>query len=80
MLYDNMFTIENVSDMPEGKTYEDYFNPNSVIELNGAKIEPALADAKAGDKFQFVRLGYFAVDSKDHARFNRIVELKGPKI
>ncbi len=80
MLYDNMFTIENVSDMPEGKTYEDYFNPNSVVELSGAKIEPALADAKAGDKFQFVRLGYFAVDSKDPARFNRIVELKGPKI
>ncbi len=80
MLYDNMFTLENVADMPEGKTYEDYINPNSVIELKGAKIEPTLAEAKPGEKFQFVRLGYFAVDSKNPDRFNRIVELKGPKI
>ena len=80
MLYDNMFTLENVADMPEGKTYEDYINPESVIELKGAKIEPSLANAKPGEKFQFVRLGYFAVDSKNPERFNRIVELKGPKI
>ena len=77
MLYDNMFTIENVADMPEGKTYEDYFNPDSAIEIAGAKAEPSLADAKPGEKFQFVRLGYFTVDSKYPHRFNRIVELKG---
>ena len=77
MLYDNMFTIENVADMPEGKTYEDYMNPNSAVEITGAKVEPALKDAKPGEKFQFVRLGYFTVDSKYTHRFNRIVELKG---
>ena len=52
-------------------------NPDSAIEIKGAKVEPALKDAKAGEKFQFVRLGYFAVDSKHSNRFNRIVELKG---
>ena len=72
-----MFTLENVADMPEGKTYADFMNPNSAVEINGAKVEPSLADAKAGEKFQFVRLGYFAVDSKYPNRFNRIVELKG---
>jgi glutaminyl-tRNA synthetase len=40
-------------------------------------VEPSLENAKAGDKFQFVRLGYFTVDSKYPHRFNRIVELKG---
>ena len=77
VLYDNMFTLENVADMPEGKTYADFMNPDSAIEIKGAKVEPALKDAKAGEKFQFVRLGYFAVDSKHSNRFNRIVELKG---
>ena len=77
VLYDNMFTLENVADMPEGKTYADFMNPDSAVEIKGAKVEPALKDAKAGEKFQFVRLGYFAVDSKHPNRFNRIVELKG---
>ena len=77
VLYDNMFTLENVADMPEGKTYADFMNPDSAVEIKGAKVEPALKDAKAGEKFQFVRLGYFAVDSKHSNRFNRIVELKG---
>ncbi len=77
VLYDNMFTLENVADMPEGKTYADFMNPDSAVEIKGAKVEPSLKDAKAGEKFQFVRLGYFAVDSKHPNRFNRIVELKG---
>jgi glutaminyl-tRNA synthetase len=52
-------------------------NPESAVEITGAKVEPALADAKPGEKFQFVLLGYFTVDSKYPHRFNRIVELKG---
>ena len=77
MLYDNMFTLENVADIPEGKTYADYIDPNSAVEIKGAKVESALKDAKPGDKFQFVRIGYFSVDSKYQNRFNRVVELKG---
>ena len=76
MLYNKLFTLENVADIPEGKTYDDYINPDSVIKIEGAKIEASLKDAKPGERFQFVRLGYFTPDSKHKGTFNRIVELK----
>lgn len=76
MLYNKLFTLENVADIPEGKTYDDYINPDSVIKIEGAKIEASLKDAKPGERFQFVRLGYFTPDSKHKGIFNRIVELK----
>lgn len=75
-LYDYLFTLENVNDVPEGTNYLDYLNPNSLTELTGCKLEPALADAKVGDKFQFVRTGYFCKDSKAEGVFNQIVGLK----
>ena len=75
-LYDYLFTLENVNDVPEGTNYLDYLNPNSLTELTRCKLEPALADAKVGDKFQFVRTGYFCKDSKDEGVFNQIVGLK----
>ncbi len=75
-LYDYLFTLENVNDVPEGTNYLDYLNPNSLTELTGCKLEPALADAKVGDKFQFVRTGYFCKDSKDEGVFNQIIGLK----
>ena len=75
-LYDYLFTLENVNDVPEGTNYLDYLNPNSLTELTGCKLEPALADAKVGDKFQFVRTGYFCKDSKDEGVFNQIFGLK----
>ena len=76
VLYDHLFTLENVADMPEGKTYDDYINPDSAVRIDHAKIEPAAAGAKPGEKFQFVRTGYFAVDTKNPNTFNRIVGLK----
>ena len=76
MLYDHLFTLENVDDIPEGKTYNDYLNPESAIKLEGCMIEPALADAEAGDRFQFVRNGYYVKDTKNANTFNRIVGLK----
>ncbi len=75
-LYDYLFTLENVNDVPEGTNYLDYLNPNSLTELTGCKLEPALAEAEIGDKFQFVRTGYFCKDSKDEGVFNQIVGLK----
>ena len=75
-LYDYLFTLENVNDVPEGTNYLDYLNPNSLTELHHCKLEPALAEAKSGDKFQFVRTGYFCKDSKDEGVFNQIVGLK----
>ena len=76
MLYDFLFDIENVSDIPEGKTFDDYLNVNSVTKIENAKIEPALAEAEAGERFQFVRTGYFVKDTKHENTFNRIVGLK----
>ena len=76
MLYDFLFDIENVADIPEGKTFDDYLNVNSVTKIENAKIEPALAEAAAGDRFQFVRTGYFVKDTKHENTFNRIVGLK----
>ena len=75
-LYDKLFTQENMGDLPEGADYKDYLNPESVKALPGAKLEAALADAKPGDTFQFVRMGYFTADSKNPGVFNRAVTLK----
>jgi len=76
MLYDRLFTIENVADIPEDKTYNDYLNPASLKKLTACKVEKALGDAAPGDKFQFVRTGYFVKDTKYADTFNRIVGLK----
>ncbi len=76
MLYDFLFDIENTADIPEDKTYDDYLNKASVTRIENAKIEPALAEAEAGERFQFVRTGYFVKDTKHENTFNRIVGLK----
>ena len=76
MLYDRLFTEADMNNMPEDKTYDDYLNPDSVKKLTGCKAEMSLKDAKEGDKFQFVRMGYYTLDSKHENTFNRIVSLK----
>ena len=76
MLYDRLFTIENVNAIPEDKTYNDYLNPESLTVIENALVEPALAEAEGGDKFQFVRDGYYCKDTKHENTFNRIVGLK----
>ena len=75
-LYNNLITLENPSDKPDGATFMDYLNPESRVIIENAKIEPSLAEAKAGDKFQFVRDGYYCKDSKYENTFNRVVGLK----
>ena len=75
-LFDYLFTIENVSDIPEGKGYGDYLNTESVSTVSGAYLEPTLKDAAPGERFQFVRIGYFVKDTKYDSTFNRIVGLK----
>ena len=76
MLYDKLFTIENLSDIPEDKTYNDYLNPSSLVKVEKALVEKSLDDAENGEKFQFVRNGYYCKDSKYENTFNRIVGLK----
>ena len=76
-LYDRLFTKE---DPFEGGDFLTNLNPYSLDVIPDAKLEPSLAKAKAGDRFQFERMGYFFVDPKDATDgkpvFNRIVTLK----
>ena len=75
MHYDRLFTIENVGDIPEDKTYDDYLNTNSAVKVEGALVEPCAMSDEA-ERFQFVRSGYYVKDSKNPDTFNRIVGLK----
>ena len=75
-LYDKLFTEANMNGIPDDADFKDYLNPDSVKVLQGAKLEESLKDAKPGDRFQFVRNGYFTPDSKHEGVYNRIVTLK----
>lgn len=79
-LYDNLFTVPNPGEEREGADYKDFLNPNSLEVLTSCKVEPGLANAGINDRYQFLRLGYFCLDSKDSSKeklvFNRIVGLK----
>ncbi len=78
-LYDRLLSVEAP---PAGKDSEflNAVNPSALQVLTGSKIERSLGEAKAGDRFQFERQGYFVADEKDHKGetpvFNRIVTLK----
>jgi glutaminyl-tRNA synthetase len=61
-LYDHLFLKPNPDDAPEGMDWKSNLNPKSLETLSGCKLEPSLAGAKPGDRFQFERLGYFCVD------------------
>ncbi len=78
-LYDRLFTVENPGGDKE-KPYTDFINPDSLEIISHAQLEPSLATAKPGERFQFQRLGYFCVDTRyskpDHLVFNRSVTLK----
>jgi glutaminyl-tRNA synthetase len=78
-VYENLFTKENPADVEEGQDVTANLNPNSLELIARAKVEPSLANATAGSRYQFERLGYFCADrdSKPGALvFNRTVALK----
>ena len=75
-LYDKLFTESNMNSIPDDADFKDYLNPDSVTTVPHAKLEESLKDAKPGDRFQFVRNGYFTPDSKHAGTYNRIVTLK----
>ena len=77
-LYDRLFTDENPSEVKD-KELAELLNPASLTVVQGARIEPFLAEAKLGEYYQFQRVGYFCLDSDsrpDHLVFNRTVSLK----
>jgi glutaminyl-tRNA synthetase len=84
-LYDKLFSKPDPYDLEEGPDGQpsqdvlDNLNPNSLEIVNDAKLEPSLASAKPGDRFQFERVGYFCVDPDSTAEklvFNRTLPLK----
>ena len=75
-LYDKLFTEANMNGIPEGADFKDYLNPESVTVIPHAKLEESLRGAQPGERFQFVRTGYFTPDSKHPGVYNRIVTLK----
>lgn len=78
-LYEHLFTVSDLSTIPEDKTYLDYLNPDSLKTITNAKAESSLADASPDNRYQFLRLGYFTLD-KDSTTgkliFNRICGLR----
>jgi glutaminyl-tRNA synthetase len=79
-LYDHLFNVADPGDFPEGKDIFVNLNPKSLEVLKDAKLEPALAQVKPGERVQFERMGYFFADPKDSKTdqpvFNRIVTLR----
>jgi len=79
-LYDRLFTKPNPDEVDEeGADFKANLNPNSLEILTGCKVEPGLAKAVPGDRFQFLRLGYFCVDpdsTNGRLVFNRTAPLR----
>jgi glutaminyl-tRNA synthetase len=78
-LYDHLFLKEDPEDVAEGQDFTANLNPNSLETLTACKVEPGLADAESGSRYQFLRLGYFCVDpdsSNGKLIFNRTVSLR----
>ncbi len=77
--YDQLFTIPNPMETPPGKTHKDYLNPDSLVTIDTALAEPCIGTAEIGERFQFMRQGYFIKDKDStpgKAIYNRIVTLK----
>lgn len=78
-LYDLLFTKADPNDVADGEDFTANVNAQSLTVLAGCKVEPGLAEAKGGDRFQFLRQGYFCLDPDSqpgHLVFNRTVGLK----
>jgi glutaminyl-tRNA synthetase len=78
-LYDRLFTHPNPGDETDGRDFTASINPASMEVVPDARVEPSLAGASPGGRFQFERLGYFCVDpdaTPDHLVLNRTVTLR----
>jgi len=78
-LYDKLFIKPDPSDVPEGGSFLDNLNPNSLEMVVEARLEPSLAEAKLEDRYQFERVGYFCPDpdsAPGKLVFNRTLALK----
>lgn len=77
-LYDRLFSVSNPSDESAG-SFKNNLNPDSLVVLDNCRLEGGIKDLKPGDTFQFMRQGYFCVDTSstdEKVVFNRTVDLK----
>ena len=78
-IYDHLFSTEDPDDVPDGGTFIENLNPESLVVLKSCKLEQGLDKAKPGERFQFLRQGYFCVDpdsTPESPVFNRTVPLR----
>ena len=79
-VYDRLFNDPEPDSNQHDRDWKEFLNPESIEILDNAKLEPSLSKAKAGDQFQFERLGYFNVESKNSKAgkpvFNRTIPLR----
>jgi glutaminyl-tRNA synthetase len=78
-LFEHLFLKSDPDDRPEGQDFKTNLNPKSLETLTSSRIEPGLKTAKPGNKYQFLRLGYFCVDpdsTSEKLVFNRSVTLQ----
>ena len=78
-IYDHLFSTEDPDDVPDGGVFTDNLNPESLVVMKGCKLEQGLGKANPGERFQFLRMGYFVVDSDSTPEapvFNRTVALR----
>jgi glutaminyl-tRNA synthetase len=81
-LYERLFTVEEPDADKDKKDYKEFLNPESLSVLKDCKLEPSLKNASKDERYQFERVGYFCLDSKDSTPdqiiFNRTISLKAP--
>lgn len=78
-VYDYLFTKPDPENVADGQDFTVNLNPNSLTVLSGCKVEPSLAEAQVGDRFQFLRKGYYAIDpdsTSERLVFNQTVTLR----
>jgi glutaminyl-tRNA synthetase len=79
-LYDRLFTVPDPDDVPDGQDFLSMLNPQSLVTVSEAKVEPGVARDPLGSRYQFERTGYFISDPVDSTQqrlvFNRTVTLR----
>ncbi|MBM3288436.1 MAG: glutamine--tRNA ligase/YqeY domain fusion protein [Candidatus Eisenbacteria bacterium] len=79
-LYDHLFTRPDPSGDKEGRDFKEFLNPESLVILAGCRMEESMRGVRPGEKYQFERIGYFCVDTRDSGPgrpiFNRTVTLR----
>jgi glutaminyl-tRNA synthetase len=78
-LYDRLFVKENPEETEAGEAFTSNVNPDSLVTLTACKVEPSLATTQPGDRYQFMRLGFFTTDKDSQEKglvFNRTVTLR----